>query len=103
MKSFADAAQAALNYKKNWAFIDVLDDINPEDGCKNTKNQGKIGIIASNDVVALEQCAVDFLIEKADVDEATKTAWKTQHQTKVIEYAENLGCGTRNYRLVEVK
>lgn len=103
MKSFADAAQAALNYKKNWAFIDVLDDINPEDGCKNTKNQGKIGIIASNDVVALEQAAVDFLIEKADVDEATKTAWKTQHQTKVIEYAENLGCGTRNYRLVEVK
>lgn len=103
MKSFADAVQAVTNYKKNWVFIDVLDDINPEYGCKNTKNQGKIGVIASNDVVAFEQCAVDFLIEKADVDEATKAAWKTQHQTKVIEYAENLGVGTRNYRLVEVK
>ncbi len=103
MKSFADACQAVTRYKKNWAFIDVLDDINPEDSCRNTKNQGKIGIIASNDVVALEQCAVDFLIENADVDEATKSQWKNQHQTKVIEYAENLGCGTRNYRLVEIK
>lgn len=103
MKSFADAAKAVTDYKKNWAFIDVLDDINPEDGCRNTKNQGKIGIIASADVVALEQCAVDFLIEKADVDQATKAAWKDHHQTKVIEYAESLGVGSRNYRLVEVK
>lgn len=103
MKSFADAAKAALDYKKNWAFIDVLDDINPEDACRGTKNQGKIGIIASNDIVALEQCAVDFLIEKSDVDESTKSAWKSQHQIKVIEYAENLGCGTRNYKLVELK
>lgn len=103
MKSYADAAKAALDYKKNWAFINVLDDINPEDGCQNAKNQGKIGIIASNDIVALEQCAVDFLINKADIDEATKNQWKTNHQTGVIEYAESLGCGTRNYRLVELK
>lgn len=103
MKSYADAAKAALDYKKNWAFINVLDDINPEDGCRNAKNQGKIGIIASNDIVALEQCAVDFLINNADIDEATKNQWKTTHQTGVIEYAESLGCGTRNYRLVELK
>ena len=99
MKSFSDATNAALNYKKNWAFIDVLDDIDPEDSCKNTKNLGKIGIIASADIVAVEQCAVDFLIGNADVDSATKSAWETAHQIKVLEYAEKQGNGNRKYQL----
>ena len=103
MQSFADAAKAALDYKKNWAFINVLEDIDSADNCKDVKNLGKIGIIASNDIVALEQCAVDFMIENADVDESVKSAWKIAHQVGVIEYAEKLGCGSRNYRLVEIK
>ena len=103
MKSFADAAKAALDYKKNWAFINVLEDIDSADSCKGVTNLGKIGIIASNDIVALEQCAVDFMIENVNVSESVKSAWKTAHQVGVIEYAEKLGCGSRNYRLVEVK
>lgn len=102
MKSFADATKAAIDYKKNWAFIDVLDDIDPVDSCKNTKHQGKIGIIASNDIVALEQCAVDFLINKAQVDEKTKNDWKEWHQIKVIEYCEQNKIGNRIYKLVDV-
>ena len=89
--------------KNNWAFINVLEDIDSADNCKGVTNLGKIGIIASNDIVALEQCAVDFMIENADVDESVKSAWKTAHQVGVIEYAEKLGCGSRNYRLVEIK
>ena len=103
MISFADAAKAALDYKNNWAFINVLEDIDSADNCKGVTNLGKIGIIASNDIVALEQCAVDFMIENADVDESVKSAWKTAHQVGVIEYAKKLGCGSRNYRLVEIK
>ena len=103
MKAFADATKAALDYKKNWAFIDVLEDIEPNDNCAGAKNMGKIGIIASNDIVALEQCAVDFMIGNADVNEATKAAWKKAHQVGVIEYAEKLGYGKRNYKLVEIK
>lgn len=102
-KSFADAAKAALDYKKNWAFINVLDDIEPNDNCRGAKNLGKIGIIASNDIVALEQCTLDFVIEKADVDSAAKAEWKAAHRVGMVEQLEKLGGGTRNYRLVEVK
>lgn len=102
-KSFADAAKAALDYKKNWAFINVLDDIEPNDNCRGAKNLGKIGIIASSDIVALEQCTLDFVIEKADVDSAAKAEWKAAHRVGMIEQLEKLGGGTRNYRLVEVK
>ena len=102
MKSFADATKAALDYKKNWAFIDVLDDIDPADSCRNTKNQGKIGIIASNDIVALEQCAVDYLINKSAVDELTKDVWKEWHQIRVLDYCEQNKIGNRKYKLVNV-
>ena len=85
-KSFADAAKAALDYKKNWAFINVLDDIGPNDSCRGAKNLGEIGIIASNDIVALEQCTLDFVIEKAEyilvvnTSSCRQTLWpKIQH------------------------
>jgi len=102
-KSFADAAKAALDYKKNWAFINVLDDIEPKDDCRGAKNLGKIGIIASSDIVALEQCTLDFVIENTDVDKDTKSEWKAAHRVGMVERLEKLGGGTRNYRLVELK
>ena len=102
-KTFADAAKAALDYKSNWTFINVLDDIDPQDGCKDAKNLGKIGIIASNDIVALEQYTLDFVIEKVDVSDQAKSEWKKEHRTGMVEELEKLGGGTRNYKLVEVK
>ncbi len=101
-KSFADALRAALDYKKNWAFINVIDSYEPEDSCRGAKNTGNIGIIASVDPVALDQCSVDFVAQTAQTAEQ-RAAWEETHQVKVLEYAENLGCGKRNYRLIEIK
>ena len=81
----------------------MLEDIDPQDYCRGAKNLGKIGIIASSDIVALEQCTLDFVIEKADVDNATKSEWKAAHRVGMVEQLEKLGGGTRNYQLVEVK
>jgi uncharacterized Fe-S center protein len=101
-KSFADALRATLDYKDNWAFINVIDSYEPEDSCKGTKNTGNIGIIASYDPVAIDQCSVDFVAETAETAEL-RAQWEETHQVKVLEYAEKLGCGKRNYRLVEIK
>ena len=46
---------------------------------------------------------MDFVIEKADVDNATKSEWKAAHRVGMVEQLEKLGGGTRNYQLVEVK
>lgn len=67
-----------------------------------TKNTGNIGIIASYDPVAIDQCSVDFVAETAETSEL-RAQWEETHQVKVLEYAEKLGCGKRNYRLVEIK
>ena len=101
-RSFADAAKAATEYKKNWAFINVLDSFEPDDHCSHTSNIGNVGIIASLDVVALDQCSLDFILARSDAEEAVKQDWMKYHQTNVLEYAEELGIGKRAYRLVNL-
>lgn len=101
-RSFADAAKAAVDYNPNWAFINVLDSFEPDDACRGTSNIGDIGIIASSDVVALDQCALDFTLSRSGADQQTKERWLDYHQTNVLEYAEALGIGSRRYRLVNI-
>ena len=101
-KSFADAAKAALDYKKNWAFINVIESHAPADRCRGTDDAGAIGIVASLDVVALDQCALDMLLSRSRASAADKAAWLEFHQADVLQYAEELGVGRRNYRLVNL-
>lgn len=101
-QSFADAAKAVTDYRKNWAFINVIDSFRPDDNCKETENVGDIGIIASTDVVALDRCALDLYLSHSSATEAQKQAWQKYHQTDVLEYAEKIGVGKCNYRFVSV-
>lgn len=101
-QSFADGAQAAMNYKKDgWAFLNVLDDFEPDDKCEGTKNLGDIGILSSLDPVAVDQAAVDMTFGAADSQELRET-WETFHNVNILHYAENLGVGKRHYQLVSL-
>lgn len=101
-KSYVDAAKAVLSYKKNWAFINVLDSFEPDDNCDETENVGNIGIIASNDVVAIDQCSVDLYLAKSNASQKSKNDWCEYHQVDVLKYAEESGIGKRNYQLVNL-
>lgn len=101
-QSFADAAKAAMDYKKGrWAFVNVMDAFEPTDNCASTKNLGDIGIIASLDPVAIDQASCDFEFGSAP-NAATRKLWETYHSVELLEYAENIGVGKRNYRLVSL-
>lgn len=100
LESMADAAKAALDYKKGrWAFINVLAAIEPDDSCAGTKPFGDIGILASLDPVAADQAAVDITFGAAP-SAAVREEWERTHNTRVLGYAEAAGVGKRNYRLV---
>lgn len=89
----------------NFTYINLL--INISSGCDCSPSSpkpfmGDIGILASNDPVALDQASLDMVNKAADMPDAFK------HQTGVsgthcLEYSENIGLGTRKYDLVEVK
>ncbi|MDD2805708.1 MAG: DUF362 domain-containing protein [Elusimicrobiales bacterium] len=63
---------------------------------------GDVGILASNDPVALDQASFDLVNKAAGLDDAFK------HETGVsgvraLEYAQAIGLGSRRYKLVEIK
>ncbi|MDD7649026.1 DUF362 domain-containing protein [Cloacibacillus porcorum] len=102
MESMADAAKAAMDYKKGrWVFINVLNNIKVNDSCSDAKNLPDIGIIASSDPVAVDRAALDFTYGTAP-DNNARQRWEDRHNTKVLEYAERLGTGYRKYRLVSL-
>ena len=99
---FADAAKAAMNYKKGrWVFINVLDAFEAEDKCVNVQDRKSVGILASADPVALDQACVDFEFGAAK-DDATRAAWEKHHSVNVLEFAEKINVGKRHYRMVSV-
>lgn len=99
---FADAAKAAMDYRKGrWAFVNVMDAFEPEDSCAGVKNLGNIGIIASLDPVAIDQASCDFEFGAAP-NEKVREAWESFHSVDVLEYAEKIKVGKRHYRLVSV-
>ncbi len=101
-QAFADAAKAAVEYKKGcWAFINVMDAFDPTDKCQGTKNLGDIGIIASLDPVAVDQAACDFVYGAA-ADEKTRQLWEGTHSVEILEHAEKINVGQRHYQLKEI-
>lgn len=97
---FADAAKAAMDYKKGrWVFINVLDAFEAKDKCVNVQDRKPVGILASLDPVALDQACVDFEFGAAK-DDATRAAWEKFHSVNVLEFAEKIGVGKRHYRMV---
>lgn len=62
---------------------------------------GDVGILASNDPVALDQASFDLVNRAAGIDDAFR------HETGVsgehcLAYGEKIGLGSRKYRLVEI-
>ena len=101
-EAMADAVKAAMDFRPNrWCFINVLDSIEPDDGCSSTANLGNIGIFASTDPVALDQAAVDLTFGAAP-DEDTRRAWEEYHSTQLLPIAEKIGVGRTQYRLVSI-
>lgn len=100
-EAMADAVKAALDAEPDrWAFIQVMNAVEPTDGCEGTKDLGDIGLFASLDPVALDQVAIDIAFRSNDAAEAAE--WNETHSTFLTALAEKIGCGKRNYRLVSI-
>lgn len=102
LESMADAAKAAVDYRKDrWVFVNVLTGLTPDDDCEDAKPLPDIGVLASLDPVALDQAAVDLTFGEAPSDEA-RARWEEKHNTRLLKYAEERGVGKRHYRLTEI-
>lgn len=106
-KAVADyMAEKSTNGEPRIAYIDVMNNLSidcdcsahPEDPCMKD-----IGILASLDPVALDQAAIDLIWQSDDPgrDHFVERV-ERQHGRYILECAEHLGLGSREYDLEEI-
>ena len=107
LESMAEAAKAITDHcGERILYISVANNLSVDCDCvaaPEDPKMGDIGILASLDPVALDKACVDMvrasedhgkihLIERID----------SRHGTHILDYAEQLGMGSRKYELVDL-
>lgn len=110
LESMAEAAKSVADYfkdnHKQIVYIDVMNnlsvdcdcDLSPENPCMQD-----IGILASVDPVAVDKACIDLIWNSTDSgrDHFIERV-ERQHGRHILEYAESIGLGTREYELIEI-
>ncbi len=106
-ESMAEAASAVYDYFDNgekMVFISVMNNISVD--CDCNANPAKpdmhdVGILASTDPVALDQACVDFLRAVPD-GESVIRRMESRSGEHILDHADELGFGNRNYKLISI-
>jgi len=97
--------KGALKGKENKvAFFNFLMNVTPDCDCWNYNDARvveDIGILASRDIVAIDQASLDLVNERAGRD-VFKEIYPVVDCYKQVAYAEKLGLGTREYKLISL-
>lgn len=107
LSSMADASKSIIDYfKGNIIYINVMKNMSVDcDCCKVAEDpcMKDIGILVSNDPVAIDQACIDLVYNSSDPgkDHLIERI-ESRNGLYTIECAEKLGCGTREYQLINI-
>lgn len=109
LESMAEAGRSVSDYLGNGrriAYINVMNRLSVDCDCDGTPAKPKmkdIGILASDDPVALDQACVDLIYKQKNGDGASLVKRiESRNGLHTLEYAQQIGLGSRTYRLVAV-
>lgn len=112
LESMAGAAQSVHNYfkgKKGIVYINVMNNLSVDcdcDGHPHAPEMKDIGILASLDPVALDKACLDLVYnhEPTAGDNSRPLIQRidSRHGTHIVDYAEQIGLGTKSYDLIYV-
>lgn len=106
-ESMAEAGKSVSDYLGNGdyiVYISVLNNISIDCDCDGNPAEPDIhdiGIVASLDPVALDQACIDLAFA-AEGSEALQARVNDRNGLHTLEYAEEIGLGTRSYELVNI-
>jgi uncharacterized Fe-S center protein len=120
LEKMGDVIKAILDdFDKPKLYFNFLMDITPDCDCMDYSRYNittNIGILASYDPVAIDQASVDLIqneklyynheinkIEEKKDEDKFHLLYPSINYQKFLEYCQDLGIGSRNYELVEVK
>ncbi len=108
LESMAEACEAVIDYfgKENIVYINVMNNISIDCDCDSNPHDPEmkdIGIFASTDPVALDQCCYDQVINSVDEGkESLIKRMEEKHAIHTVIEAENLKLGTREYEIINI-
>ena len=110
LESMAAAAQAVHNYfGDKILYINVMNNMSVDCDCDGHPAEPRLkdmGILASTDPVALDKACLDLVFNhkasEGDDEKPLIERINRQHGTYIVDYAEQIGLGTRNYKLVNI-
>lgn len=111
LESMAAAAQAVADYYDGHVlYINVMNNLSVDCDCIADPKEPQmkdIGILASTDPVALDQACLDLVFNCPTTEdnnpEPLKKRINKKHGRHTVDYAEQIGLGTKRYRIVEIE
>lgn len=108
LESMAEADQAVVSYfgSENMAYINVANNLSIDCDCDANPHDPEmkdIGIYASFDPVAIDQACFDAIMNSKDEGKnSLVNRMEEKHAIHIVETAEKLGIGSRDYELIEI-
>jgi len=108
LESMAEACSAVIAHfgEENMAYISVLNNLSIDCDCNahpTPPEMKDIGIFASLDPVALDQCCYDTIINSKDGGKASLIErMDSRHAIHTVKQAHLLGLGNREYELISL-
>jgi uncharacterized Fe-S center protein len=111
LESMAAAAQSVHDYfgEGNIVYINVMNNMSVDCDCDSHPADPllkDVGILASTDPVALDQACLDIVFnitpEEGNDNGPLLERIKTRHGTHIVDYAEQIGLGSKSYELVNL-
>ena len=108
LASMAEACKSVVTYfgEENMAYINVANNLSIDCDCNAhpaKPEMADIGIFASLDPVALDQCCYDQIISSHDEGKhSLVNRMHEKHAIHTVEVAHELGLGSREYELVNI-
>ena len=108
LESMAEACKAVVTHFKpeNMLYINVMNRLSIDCDCDSNPHEPEmadIGIFASTDPVALDQCCYDQIMNSEDKGKTSLVnRMLEKHSIHTIERANELGLGSREYEIVSI-
>ncbi len=108
LESMAEACESVIDHFKpqNLAYINVANRLSIDCDCDSNPHEPEmkdIGIFASLDPVALDQCCYDQIINSTDSGKTSLVnRMHEKHAIRIVERASELGLGSREYEIINI-
>ena len=108
MEKISESTKATIDhFGKRVVYLNVLRNISVSCDCEGVNAQPvvtpNIGIVASTDILAADQCSVDLVLSLREPDRhAMEERMSTRHGYRQLSYMKELGMGNDRYVLIDI-